>query len=59
MPAIQVRRLREIGVATQSDPAKTGPTTQVDGEVEIDIRALVARTIARSIVNVEHFLGFS
>ena len=57
VPAVQVFRLAEVGVAPEGDPAESRPTTQGGGLVQIDMGLLVRGTVATAVDQVQRLGG--
>ena len=57
IPAVQVRRLGEVGVAPQGDLTEAGPTAQGDGSIQIEGCVLVAGAVAAAVDQVQRLAG--
>ena len=57
VPAVEMGGLAEIGIAAQKDAAEAAFAAQRDRLVKVGRRSVVGRTVARTIHEIERFLG--
>lgn len=55
VPAVQVSRLREVGITSHANRSKACSTAPVEGPIEVHESSFVRRAIARTIQQIQDF----
>ena len=57
VPAIQMRRLRKVRVASQANFAKTGAATELDRSIKVGGRTFVTGAVAAAVEQIQRLVG--